>query len=56
MDVGKLLVAVAVAVAVVLPSAAHVGPEQHPTVEELEEVASDLRSAVDEVDRRGLKL
>ena len=31
---------------------AHVGPEQHPTVEEFEEVTSDLRSAVDEVDRR----
>lgn len=52
MDVGKLLVVVAVAVAVVLPAAAHVGPEQHPTEQELEEVASDLRSALGEVDRR----
>ena len=37
---------------VALPAAAHPGPEPHPTVEELEEVVSEIRSAIDEVDWR----
>ena len=52
MDVRKLLVAVAVGGAVVLPSEAHRGPEQHPTVQEFEEVVSELSIASDDMERR----
>ena len=52
MDVVRLLVAVMVTGAVVLPAEAHPGPEQHPTVLELEETAADLRRAIGDVERR----
>ena len=41
-----------IVVVVALPAAAHPGPEPHPTVPELEEVVSEIRLAIDEVDRR----
>ena len=52
MDVIRLLVAVGVTGAVVLAAEAHPGPEQHPTVQELEETAADLRRAIGDVERR----
>ncbi len=52
MDVIRLLVAVVVTGAVVLAAEAHPGPEPHPTVQELEETAADLRRAIGDVERR----
>lgn len=52
MDVFRLLVAVVVTGAVVLVAEAHPGPEQHPTVQELEETAADLRRVIGDVERR----
>ena len=52
MYVSNLLAAATVAMVVALPAVAHPGPEPHPTVEELEEVASEIRSDIGEVDRR----
>ena len=52
MDVRKVLAAVAVAAVVALPSEAHRGPEQHPTVQELEETASELSRAIGDVEQR----
>ena len=52
MDVSRLLVGLTVWVAVVLTAEAHLGPEQHPTVQELEETAADLSGAIGAVERR----
>ena len=51
MRVSNLFAAATVAMMVALPSAAHPGPEPHPTVEELEEVMSEIRLAIGEGDR-----
>ena len=52
MDLRKLVAAAAFAVAVVPLAAAHPGPEPHPTVEELEAVAAEIRSVIGEVEQR----
>ena len=52
MDVRKVLAVVAVAAVVALPSEAHRGPEQHPTVQELEETTSELSGAIGDVEQR----
>ena len=52
MDVRKSLGVAAAMAAVALPSAAHRGPEPHPTVQELEEKTAELRVAIGDVERR----
>ncbi len=52
MDACKLLVAAAVAAVVSLPLEAHRGPEEHPTVQELEDWATELSVAIGDVERR----
>ena len=52
MDVIRLLVTVVVTGTVGLTAEAHPAPEQHPTVQELEETAADLRRAIGDVERR----
>lgn len=52
MDVRKLLVAAAVTAAVALPSEAHRGLEPHPTVQDLEDKATEMSVAIGDVERR----
>ena len=52
MDLRKVFAVAAAGMSIMLPAVAHPGPEPHPTVQELEDVVAELRSAIGEVDRR----